>query len=121
MSEGCETVRAWDTCSAMRPTAARLLKALRAGGPQTTDQLTNGLAEHGRAIRPATIQVALGELVAAELVASTGEDGQQQWRASPTARDPLLEAVDLRGATTSATPSRPGWRTPASRPGSSMR
>jgi predicted ArsR family transcriptional regulator len=56
------------------------------------------LAEHGRAIRPATIQVALGELVSAELVASTGEDGQQRWRVLPTARDPMLEAVDLHGA-----------------------
>jgi hypothetical protein len=75
-----------------------VLKVLRAGGRQTTDQLTAALAEYGRAIRPATIQVALGELVAAELVASTGEDGQQRWRALPTARDPLLEAVDLHGA-----------------------
>jgi integrase len=82
----------------LRPTAARVLKVLRAGGRQTTDQLTAALAEYGRAIRPATIQVALGELVAAELVASTGEDGQQRWRALPTARDPLLEAVDLHGA-----------------------
>ncbi|HSO54739.1 MAG TPA: hypothetical protein VL330_18835, partial [Actinomycetes bacterium] len=65
------------------PTAARVLKVLRAGGRQTTDQLTAALAEYGRAIRPATIQVALGELVAAELVASNGEDGQQRWRALP--------------------------------------
>jgi integrase len=87
-----------DPTGELRPTAARVLKTLRAGGPQTLDQLTTALAEHGRAIRPATIQVALGELVAAELVASTGEDGQQRWRALPTARDPLLEAVDLHGA-----------------------
>jgi len=40
----------------------------------------------------------LGELVAAELVASADEDGHQRWRALPTARDPLLEAVDLHGA-----------------------
>ena len=87
-----------DPTGELRPTAARVLKALRAGGWQTTDQLTAALAEHGRAVRPATIQVALGELVAAELVASTGEDGQQRWWALPTARDPLLEAVDLHGA-----------------------
>src|SRR4029453_16182815 len=79
-----------DLTGELRPTAARVLKVLRAGGRQTTDQLTAGLAEEGRAIRPATIQVALGELVAAELVASTGEDGQR-WRALPTARDPLLD------------------------------
>jgi integrase len=87
-----------DPTGELRPTAARVLKTLRAGDPQTTDQLTAALAEHGRAIRPATIQVALGELVAAELVASTGEDGRQRWRALRTARDPLLEAVDLHGA-----------------------
>ena len=87
-----------DPTGELRPTAARVLKALRAGGQQTTDQLTAALAEHGRAIQPATIQVALGELVAAELVASTGEDAQQRWRALRTARDPLLEAVDLHGA-----------------------
>jgi hypothetical protein len=75
-----------------------MIGGLSATGPQTTDQLTAALAEQGRAIRPATIQIALGELVAAELVAGTGEDGQQRWRALPTARDPLLEAVDLRGA-----------------------
>jgi predicted ArsR family transcriptional regulator len=87
-----------DPTGELRPTAARVLKALRAGGPQTLDQLTTALANHGRAIRPATIQVALDELVAAELVASTGEDSQQRWRALPTARNPLLEAVDLHGA-----------------------
>ena len=34
----------------------------------------------------------------AELVASNGEDGQQRWRVLATARDPLLEDVDLHGA-----------------------
>ena len=58
---------------------------------------------------------------AAGLVADAGEEGQPWWRALPTARDPLLGAVDLRGPTTSAIPSRPGSRTPASRPGSSTR
>jgi len=87
-----------DPTGELRPTAARVLKALRAGGPQTTDQLTAALAEHGRTIRPATIQVALGELVAASLVADAGEDGQQRWLALRRARDPLLAAVDLRGA-----------------------
>ena len=74
-----------------------MLKALRAGGPQTIDQLTTALANHGRAIRPTTIQVALGELVAAELVADADGDSQQRWGALPTARSPLLEAVDLHG------------------------
>jgi integrase len=86
-----------DPTGELRPTAARVLKALWMSGRQTANELTAALANRGRAIRPATIQVALGELVAAELVASTGEDGQLRWRALPTARDPLLEAVDLRG------------------------
>jgi integrase len=87
-----------DPAGELRPTAARLLKVLRAGGPQTTDELTTALADHGRAIRPATVQVALGELVATELVADADGDGQQRWAALPRARDPLLEAVDLHGA-----------------------
>jgi integrase len=110
-----------DPTGELRPTAARVLTTLRAGGPQTTDQLTVALADRGRAIRPATIQVALGELLAANLVAEVGEDTGHRWLALPTTRDSLLEAVDLRAPTTSATPSRPGWRTPASRPGSSTR
>ena len=87
-----------DPTGELRPTAARVLKTLRADGPQTTDQLTTALANHGRAIRPTTIQVALGELVAAELVADGDGNGQQRWAALPTARNPLLEAVDLHGA-----------------------
>jgi hypothetical protein len=87
-----------DPTGELRPTAARVLETLRAGGPQTRDQLTTALANHGRAVQPITVQVALAELLAAELVADAGEDGQQHWRALPTARDPLLEAVDLHGA-----------------------
>src|SRR6266545_1742235 len=74
----------WRTCHAaiakladpvteLRPTAVRTLKALRAGGPQTADQLAARLAQQGRAVRPATIQGALGELAAAGLVAVGGE------------------------------------------------
>jgi hypothetical protein len=87
-----------DPTGELRPTAARALQALRGGGPQTADELTVALAKQGRAIRSATVQIGLAELVAADLVSSAREDGQQRWRALPTARDPLLEAVDLRGA-----------------------
>jgi predicted ArsR family transcriptional regulator len=87
-----------DPTGELRPTAARVLEALRDGGPQTTDRLTAALADRGRAIRPSTVQVALGELVAAGLVAEVGADTEQRWLALPAARDPLLEAVDLRGA-----------------------
>ena len=86
-----------DPIGELRPTAARALKALRAG-PQTIDELTAALAKQGRAIRSAPVQIALAELVAADLVSSAGEDGQPRWRALPTTRDPLLEAVDLHGA-----------------------
>jgi integrase len=71
---------------------------LRGGDPQTTEQLTAVLAGRGRAVRPATVRVALGELVAADLVADVGEEAGQRWLALPTARDPLLDVVDLRGA-----------------------
>jgi integrase len=87
-----------DPTGELRPTAARVLKALRAGGPQTLDQLTTALANHGRAIRPTTLQVALSELMAAELVTDADRDGHQGWLALPTARNPLLETVDLHGA-----------------------
>ena len=36
--------------------------------------------------------------MASDLVADVGEDADQRWLALPTARDPLLEAVDLHGA-----------------------
>jgi hypothetical protein len=39
----------------------------------------------------------LRQLMAAELVADADGDGQQRWRTLPTARNPLLEAVDLHG------------------------
>jgi hypothetical protein len=87
-----------DPTGELRPTAARVLKALRTSGPQTFDQISAALAERGRAVRPTTVQVALSELVAAELVADVDEDADQRWLALPTARDPLLDAVDLRGA-----------------------
>jgi hypothetical protein len=75
-----------------------VLKALRAGGPYTLDRLTATLADRGQAIRPPTVQIALGEPAAAGLVAGAGEDDQQRWMALPTSPDPLLEAVDLHGA-----------------------
>jgi integrase len=75
-----------------------VLKTLRTSGPPTTDELVAALADRGRAVRPTTVQVALDELLAAELVADVGEGGHQRWLALRTAGDPLLEAVDLRGA-----------------------
>jgi integrase len=87
-----------DPATELRPTATRALKALRAGGPQTADRLATGLAEQGRALRPATIQGALGELAAAGLVAADGAGQARRWSPLPPPRDPLLDTVDLHGA-----------------------
>jgi integrase len=88
-----------DPATNVRPTAARVLKALHAAsGALTPDQLAAHLAEHGRALRPATVQRALGELHAAGLAAAEGDPHAGRWSALPPSRDPLLEAVDLHGA-----------------------
>jgi integrase len=85
----------------LRPTARRVLRALRDGGPQRVDQLAGRLSRSGRPIRPAPITAALGELHAAGLVAIDVDDQDvtaRCWSAVPATRDPLLEAVDLHGA-----------------------
>jgi integrase len=80
----------------------RVLRALRDGGPQHSDQLAVQLAAAGRRpIRPATIATALGELHAAGLAAIDDHDPDEptgRWAALPIARDPLLDTVDLHGA-----------------------
>jgi integrase len=86
----------------LRPTARRVLRALRDGGPQHVGQLAARLSTSGRrSIRAATVAGALGELHAAGL-AAVDVDGQDVtascWSALPAARDRLLEAVDLHGA-----------------------
>jgi integrase len=91
-----------DPAVPLRPTARRVLRALRDGGPQRVDQLAAHLSTSGRRpIRPATVAGALGELRAARL-AAVNVDGldvtTSRWSAVPAARDPLLETVDLRGA-----------------------
>jgi integrase len=84
-----------DPAADLRPTAARVLKVLRASGPLTPDQLAAHLAERGRAVRRATVRGALGELHAACLATA---DGAGRWSAVPPTRDPVLDAVDLHGA-----------------------
>jgi integrase len=90
-----------DPAVLLRPTAKRTLHALRDGGPQSIEQLAARLAANGRRpVRAATIAVALQELHAAGL--ATIDDDQNGpgscWVALLVDRDPLLEAVDLRGA-----------------------
>jgi integrase len=87
-----------DPATQLRPTAARVLKSLRADGPQTTEQLVAALAGRGRAVQPATVNAALGELATAGLAAAAGTGPARRWSPLAPPGDPLLEAVDLRGA-----------------------
>ena len=91
-----------DPARPLRPTARQVLRALRDGGPQHTDQLAAQLAATGRRpIRPATVAAALGELHAAGLAAVDDHDQDEltgRWAALPVAGDPLLDAVELHGA-----------------------
>jgi integrase len=87
-----------DPANDLRPTAARVLKTLRASGPLTPDQLAAHLVGHGRVVRPTTVDRALGELHAAGLAAADGDAQAGRWSAHPSPRDPLLDAVDLHGA-----------------------
>jgi hypothetical protein len=113
-----------DPAAPLRPTARRILLLLRDGrdvGPQRVDQLAARLTAAGRRpIRPATVAAALGELQAADLAAV--DDHAQgeltgRWAALPVAADPCWMRSICTALTTSGTPTRPGWRTPASRPG----
>ena len=103
----------------LRPTAARVLKALRDGGPQTVDaaRRPHSPSRAAPSGRPPS-QRALGELAAAGLVARRRRG--QQACAGGAAQPPATRCwrpSTCTAPTTSATPSRPGWRTPASRPG----
>jgi integrase len=87
-----------DPARDLRPTAARVVKVLRARGPLAPGQLAAHLAEHGRAVRPATVRNALGELRDAGLAAAADDGQAGRWEATPSRPDSLLEAVDLHGA-----------------------
>jgi integrase len=87
-----------DPATQLRPTAARVLKTLRAGGPQTANELVAALAHQGRAIRPTTVETALEELAASGLAAPDGTGPARRWSPLAPSGDPLLDAVDLRGA-----------------------
>jgi integrase len=82
----------------LRPTAARVLRALRDAGPLSATQLAAQLSTHGRTASSATINRALGELAAAGVIAVDGNGPGGRWSLRPAARHPLLDAVDLRGA-----------------------
>jgi integrase len=80
----------------LRPTAARVLRALHAHGPLTAEQLASQLSTQGRTVRVATIDQALAELAAAG--AAAADPQTQRWARRPATQHPLLEAVDLHGA-----------------------
>jgi hypothetical protein len=86
------------TATHLRPTGAPVLKTLRADGPQTTHELVAVLAQQGRAIRPATVETALAGLVASRLAAADEAGQASRWPPLAPSGDPLLDAVDLRGA-----------------------
>jgi integrase len=87
-----------DPATLLRPTAARVLKTLRANGPQTADELIAALAQRGRAVRPATVDIALCELAELALAVADGPGENRRWSPLDLPGDPLLDAVDLRGA-----------------------
>jgi integrase len=89
-----------DPAVPLRPTARRVLRALRDGGSQRVDQLAARLTAHGsRPIRMTTVATALRELHVAGLAAVDDKDELAgHWSAAPIAHDPLLRAVDLHGA-----------------------
>jgi integrase len=98
----CAVAKLADPAIPLRPTARRVLRALRTFGPQRVDQLAAELtATSRRPIRPATVAAALRELETAALAAVDGDDQDElagRWTALPVAHDPLLDAVDLHGA-----------------------
>jgi Phage integrase family len=89
-----------DPTGELRPTAARTLKALRAGGTQGTDRLAVRLAAEGRPTKPATVQAALRGLAAAGLgPRPTAPDNPAgPWSPLPVPPSPMLDGLDLHGA-----------------------
>jgi predicted ArsR family transcriptional regulator len=80
----------------LRPTAVRVLGALRTYGPLTAEQLAAQLSTQGRTATGATIDRALVELTAAGAAAIDAHTGR--WTIRPATQHPLLERVDLHGA-----------------------
>jgi len=80
----------------LRPTAVRVLGALRDHGPLTTEQLAAQLSAQGRTATGATIDRALVELTAAGVAAIDAHTGR--WTIRPGTQHPLLQRVDLHGA-----------------------
>ena len=72
----------------LRPTAARVLRALCDHGPLTPEQLAAQLSTQGRTARVATIDRALAELAAGG--ADSAYPQHQRWALRPATQQPLL-------------------------------
>src|SRR5919112_6622221 len=107
-----------------RPTAGRVLRALRDGGPWYVDQLAAHLSTNGRRpIRPATVAIAPRELHATGLAAVDVDDQDElagRWSALPVAPDPRARSAhDSRDGRPGHRrgPASPDRRTPGGRGG----
>jgi integrase len=80
----------------LRPTARRVLAALRADGSPNAEELTTRLGGRGRALKLATVQAAVCELEAAGLVIADVGDGAR-WTAQPPPGNDMLDELELHG------------------------
>ena len=85
-----------DPAATLRPTATRVLRALRAAGAGTVPELVGRLATAGRALAPASVDAALGELEAAGLAVSNRQ--APCWSPVVDPRPTGFEHLALRGA-----------------------
>jgi hypothetical protein len=80
----------------LRPTARRVLAALRADGPASPEELTNRLGFQGRRLKLATVQAAVRELETAGLAIADGGEGAR-WKAQPPPGNDMLDELELHG------------------------
>jgi integrase len=90
--------RLTDPTRELSPTTRRVLRALRAHGPQTLAQLHDRFGAPGAKLRPATIRAALRELEAAAVVVTAASgDGAALWAAVEAAQMRRFDRLDLHG------------------------
>jgi integrase len=85
-----------DHAADLPPSCKRVLKALRAGGPQTVEQLAARLAGHGRKLAPRTVQAALHRLQAEGLTLPDREQAPR-WSPSAPSQPGALDDLELHG------------------------
>jgi integrase len=90
--------RLTDPTRELSPTTRRVLRALRAHGPQTFTQLADHFSAPSARLRPTTIQAALGELEAVGLVVGAASgDGVVLWAGVRAAEARRFDHLDLHG------------------------